>query len=110
MRSIPMAALLTVALAGGAFAQALGIPRNEQEPNPGAVQQREQALGLSPSAQQNQRQGQAVDQLYQELTGQNPNAPQRMPDIAPLATPRQDAREEDRLYRELMGQNPSASR
>lgn len=109
MRITAVPPLLSLLLAGGALAQAIGVPPIEQEPNPGVVQQREQSLGLTPDARQNRRQGQEVDQLYRELTGDNPNAMPRMPDLAPLASPRQDAREEDVLYRQLMGQNPNAA-
>jgi hypothetical protein len=108
MRILALAALLSLGGPGLALAQAVGVPPIEQEPRPGAVQQREQSLGLAPSPGQERRQGQEVDQIYRELTGQNPGSTRPAPMPPPLATPQQDAREEDRLYRELMGQNPAA--
>lgn len=108
MRILALAALLSLGVSGAALSQAVGVPPIEQEPRPGAVQQREQALGLAPSGRQQQQQGQTVDQLYQELTGQNPASTRPAPMPPPLATPQQDARDEDKIYRELMGQNPAA--
>lgn len=108
MRSPPPAALLALVWAGGALAQAVGVPPIEQEPRPGTVHEREAAAGLNPSGAQERSDQRTVDQLYRDLTGQNPNAATPAP-LPPMGgTPRQDAREEDRLYRDLTGQNPNA--
>lgn len=108
MRSLALAPLLCLALTGPVLAQgAVGVPPIEQEPRPGAVQQQERARGVAPSTQENRAQERTVDQIYRELTGQNPamTGPGLTP--APSGTPAQDARSSDQLYRELTGSNPS---
>ena len=108
MRSLVLAPLLCLTLAGPALAQgAVGVPPIEQEPRPGTVQQRERARGLAPSAQENQAQERTVDQIYRELTGRSPAM--SGPGMTPSAsgTPAQDARTSDQLYRDLTGSSPS---
>lgn len=108
MHRAAVTAFLLLAPAGAALAQAVGVPPIEQEPRPGAVQQREQALGIVPSQRQERRETQEVDRLYQELTGQNPASTAPAPIPPPLATPQQDARGTDQIYQQLMGQSPNA--
>jgi len=102
-----MAGVVVLALSGAVAAQ--GIPADEREPNPGAVRAEERADGDAPSAGEARRDAQVTDQLYRELTGQNPNAAPDVAPPAPMQSPAQDAREENQLYRELTGQNPNAA-
>ncbi|MBW6397438.1 hypothetical protein KPL78_06240 [Roseomonas sp. HJA6] len=102
-----MAGLAALALSGAVAAQ--GIPADEREPNPAAVGAAERADGDAPSAAEARRDARVTDQLYRELTGQNPNATPDMPPPGPMQSPAQDAREENQLYRELTGQNPNAA-
>jgi hypothetical protein len=108
-----LASLICLLAGGGvAFGQAtgpaLGVPPNEQEPRPGVVQERERAAGIGQPPGQAQAQQQTVDQLFRELTGGSPTAPQGPAPLPGLGNPRQEAKEEDQLYRELTGQNPNA--
>jgi len=106
----PMAWLAAIVVSGsitGAMAQ--GVPADEREPNPAAVGAAERAAGDAPSGTQQRRAAETTDQIYRELTGQNPNAPDRATVPPAYGTPGQDARAEERLYRELTGQNPDAA-
>ncbi len=96
---------LAALLAAGAAAQ--GVPADEQEPNPATVGAAERAAGDAPSAAEARRDAQVTDQLYRELTGQNPNAPSPATPPPLYGTPGQDARTEQQLYRDLTGQNPN---
>ena len=103
MRSIGLTAVAALVVTG---AVAQGIPRDEREPNPAVVGPAERAAGDAPSASEQRQDRQTTDQLYRELTGQNPNAAPNVPPPAPTASPAQNAQETERLYRELTGQNP----
>lgn len=101
--------LAALAVSGGiAGAVAQGVPADEREPNPAAVGAAERAAGDAPNSAERRREAQTTDQIYRELTGQNPNAPDRATLPPAYGTPGQDARTEDQLYRELTGQNPNA--
>ena len=101
------ALLLSCLLSGAAMAQApLPTPPAEREPNAAAVREAERAAGVAPGAATRAQEAETTDQLYRELTGQNPNAPVAAPTAPP--PPPQEARTEDRLYRELTGQSPNA--
>ena len=103
--TIWMAALAAL-IATGAAAQ--GVPADEREPNPSAVGAAERAAGDAPNAATARRDAEVTNQLYRELTGQNPNAPSSA--TPPLyGTPGQDARTEQQLYRDLTGQSPNAA-
>ncbi len=72
-----LAALLLAAACGiaPALAQPLPTPRSEREPNPAVVQQRERAAGIAPGEAQQRQEDQTLNQVFRDLTGQNPNAP-----------------------------------
>ena len=108
MHRATVMAFLLLAPGGGLFAQAIGVPPIEQEPRPGVVRERERVDGILPSPQRQRQQGQEVDRLYRDMTGQNPTSTRPAPMPPGLATPQQDARESDRIYQQLMGQSPSA--
>jgi len=106
MRTIALTGLAALA-ATGAVAQ--GTPRDEREPNPAVVRPAERAAGDAPSASQQRQEQQTTDQIYRELTGQNPNATPNVPPAGPTGNPAQNTRETERLYRELTGQNPTTT-
>lgn len=104
---LPHAVLLSCLLSGAAVAQApRPTPPAEREPNAAAVREAERAAGVAPDAATRAQEGRTTDQIFRELTGQNPNAPVAAPTAPP--PPPQEARTEDRLYRELTGQSPNA--
>lgn len=73
-------AIGALGMAGEATAQPAGPgaqPLDNREPQPGQVRERERAIGIIPDQQQSRKQEQTVDQLYRELTGSEPNAPQK---------------------------------
>ncbi|BDG72476.1 hypothetical protein Rmf_24050 [Roseomonas fluvialis] len=83
----------------GAAAQ-MPTPRAEREPSAGAVREAERAAGVAPSAAEQARDARTEDQLYRELTGQNPNTP---PPPGPLPGLRQGPQTPavEQIYREL---------
>ncbi len=99
---VPICAAGLLAGLAAASAQTLPTPSAEREPNPAAVQREERAMGIAPTPQQQRREAAAENQLFRELTGQNPKAPGSAAPPAPLHTPSQDAQATEQLLRQLL--------